>query len=179
VTLYTYNLRVFDPTWFKHPQPDLATKLRQHLRHVKGKKLRGAIRAYQNFVKLGGEIRFDVLTDRLLRDLLTRGGPLLAGLSATFLYQEAREIPETNKPDDLRGRPAGHFVVLCGYHRRSKTVTIADPLEPNPIQPDRFYEVDLHRLVNAILLGVLTYDGNLLIIQPSDAPPLRPRRGRL
>jgi hypothetical protein len=47
-------------------------------------------------------------------------------------------------------------------------VRIADPLHPNPLAPEQYYEVGFARLVCAILLGVLTYDANFLVIEPSD-----------
>jgi hypothetical protein len=30
-----------------------------------------------------------------------------------------------------------------------------------------YYQVGIHRLINAILLGIVTYDANILIIEPS------------
>ena len=62
--------------------------------------------------------------------------------------------------------PAGHFVVLCGYDRVEKTVLVADPYQPNPLAPGQQYVVSIDRVICAILLGILTYDANLLIIQP-------------
>ena len=73
------------------------------------------------------------------------------------------------KTDDIRGTPVGHFVVLCGYNRDTKMVRIADPYLPNPFAPrDNYYEVNVDRVVCAILLGILTYDANLLILRPSE-----------
>jgi hypothetical protein len=43
---------------------------------------------------------------------------------------------------------------------------IADPLRPNPVSDSRYYEAPIDRVVGAILLGILTYDANLLIIEP-------------
>ena len=57
-------------------------------------------------------------------------------------------------------------MVLKGYSRRRHRVRVADPYERNPLAPGREYQVPMDRLLNAILLGVLTYDGNLLIIRP-------------
>ena len=69
--------------------------------------------------------------------------------------------------DDLRGEPTGHFVVLCGYNMQDRTALVADPQLPNPISNSPIYTVRLNRLVCAIMLGILTYDANLLIITPS------------
>lgn len=164
-TLYTYNLRIFDPTWFTVPDVDLAAKLHEVVK-VKSGKRRQAARACLEFVESGGEVMFEELTGSLIRRFLKRGLPILTGLSATYLYRTPREISDTNEDDDIRGEPQGHFVILTGYHKEDQTVSIADPYELNPHSPERFYDVPMERLVNAILLGVLTYDANLLIIQP-------------
>ena len=73
---------------------------------------------------------------------------------------------------DLRGTSAGHFVALYGYHAELREVLVADPLRENPRFGDQHYSVGVHRLVGAIMLGVLTYDGNLLVLEP---PPGRAR----
>jgi len=62
--------------------------------------------------------------------------------------------------------PTGHFVVLCGYNMQDRTALVADPLLPNPISNSPIYTVRLNRLICAIMLGILTYDANLLIITP-------------
>lgn len=171
-TLYTYNLEIFDPSWFALDRSAILAKLREQLEAKPGRsRLRAGTEAYVEFLELGGELRFVDLTSRLLRKLLDRELPVLTGLSSTFLYREPREIPETGRPDDLRGEPAGHFVVLVDYDEWSYKVHMADPFHPNPFDEDessprRIYQVPIDRVVNAILLGVLTYDANLLQIEP-------------
>jgi hypothetical protein len=76
-----------------------------------------------------------------------------------------REVPETNADDDLRGEPAGHFVVLCGYDKARRLVQVADPYQKNPLGDHLYYTVDIYRLMGAVLLGCLTYDANLLVIE--------------
>jgi hypothetical protein len=73
-------------------------------------------------------------------------------------------MPE-GEPDALRGVPTGHFVVLHGYDAKHRLVHVADPYGSNPLTQDHYYEVTLDRLVCAILLGVLTDDANLLIVE--------------
>ncbi len=193
-TIYTYNLRIFDPTWFVPPAAaspaadapplygdessydkdageacvDLVEKLRAQMAVKDSPRLNRASNAYRQFLGQGGQIRMEDLTGDLLRYYLNQSIPILTGLSATYLYGHPREIGATNKPDDIRGRPAGHFVVLTGYDRQLGTVQVADPYLPNPLGPEHHYEVDLDRLVCAILLGVLTYDANLLILEPAE-----------
>jgi len=62
-------------------------------------------------------------------------------------------------------------VVLVGYDPNEREVFVADPLLPNPVSPDHIYSVEIDRLVNAILLGITTYDGNLLILTPPRTKP--------
>src|SRR5690606_25613748 len=68
--------------------------------------------------------------------------------------------------DDLRGYPAGHFVVVSGYDSETNQVLVNDPLMDNPYSPKQQYNVKIEKLICSILLGVLTYDAKLLIIEP-------------
>jgi hypothetical protein len=70
--------------------------------------------------------------------------------------------------DDIRGVPTGHFVVLCGWDSEQQRVRVADPLEDNPHHPEPIYWLPVERVINAILLGVLTYDANLLVLEPPE-----------
>ncbi len=163
--LYTYDLRMFDPTWFRGKNI-LEGKIREQLKFKKSKRFKEASNAYLKFLGLGGKILFEELNSKLIKQILEQGTPILTGLSATYLYNSAREIPETNEYDDLRGEPSGHFVVINGIDPVNSFIHIADPLETNPISDTQHYLVNLRRLINSILLGVVTYDANLLIIKP-------------
>ncbi len=176
VTLYTYDLQVFDPTWFRNDREvNLEERLLAQARAKTKSRLLTATAAYVEFLNLGGKLRMEVLTIDLIRRYLKRGVPVLTGLSATFLYGEMREYCPENPPpgrttlaDDVRGFPAGHFVVLCGYDPDRRTVLVADPLEANPFAKDRQYAVDIDRVFSAIMLGIVTYDANLLIVRPKN-----------
>jgi hypothetical protein len=164
--IYTYNLAVFDPTWFEG-RIDLAQRLRAQARVKESKRLLHATDAYLEFLDLGGEIRYVDLGPALLRRYLERGCPILTGLSATYLYGCARERGRHKLVyDDAGGEPQGHFVVLCDYDRDTREVLVADPLQDNPRFGAHYYSVGDERVIGAILLGVLTYDANLLVIQP-------------
>jgi hypothetical protein len=163
-TLHTFNLRVFDPTWFARRE-SLAEKLEAQLATRKHPKIRLASRGYLDFLRLGGRIRFGDLTSSTLRAPLKRQLPILTGLSATYLHRSMRELPETCQDDDLRGDPVGHFVVLCGYDEKQRSVLVADPLE-HPATGKSKYLVPIARVVGSIFLGVLTYDASCLVIEP-------------
>ncbi|MFH2122236.1 MAG: C39 family peptidase [Pseudomonadota bacterium] len=165
-TIYTYNLQVFDPTWFDNPDIDLRAKLKQQIKVKTSKRLKVATKAYLEFLALGGKLRFHDLTTALLRKYLKQDKPILCGLSSTYLYHCAREFGPALDPDDIRGVATGHFVILCGYDLHNRHVLVADPLKRNSSGKGQVYEVSIDRLVGSILLGILTYDANLLIIEP-------------
>lgn len=162
-TLYTYNLQMFDPTWFREGV-DLSTKLREQLQYKTSRKFQVASEAYLKFIAKGGQIKFEDLNAKLIKNLLNQGLPILTGLSATYLYNCPREIGETNQYHDIQGVPTGHFVVIQGYDPVKKLAHVADPLEINPMSDAQHYMVTLQRLINSILLGIVTYDANLLIV---------------
>jgi hypothetical protein len=164
--IYTYNLTVFDPTWFAPGGPDIRQRLAAQMRVKDDAKLHIATKGYLEFIELGGELRFEDLTTSLIRKYLNRSVPVLAGLSSTYLYRSPRELGVNGKWDDVKGDSAGHFVVLSGYDREERTVLVADPLKPNPVSPVHRYMVNIDRVLCSILLGVLTYDASLLIIRP-------------
>jgi hypothetical protein len=168
--IYTYNLTVFDPTWFAPEGRDIRERLTAQMRVKDDPKLHIATRGYLEFLELGGELRFEDLTTALIRKHLNRSVPVLAGLSSTYLYRSQRESGMDGKWDDLKGEPAGHFVVLSGYDKEERTVLVADPLMPNPVSPANSYMINIDRVLCAILLGVLTYDASLLIIRPGKKP---------
>lgn len=173
-TIFTYNLRIFDPTWFLVDQREMRERLRAQRDFKQAQRpVFGLLsNAYLEYLDLGGELRFADLSPTLLRRYLRRGVPVLTGLSSTYLYRRSREYGPNDEDDDVRGEPQGHFVVLCGYRRGRRSVLVADPFLENPMAPDTHYEVPLERVVGAIMLGVLTHDANLLMIQPwAKRPP--------
>ncbi len=165
-TIYTYNLTVFDPTWFA-PGVDIAERLARQRELKHERRLQHATEGYLEFLERGGRLRFVDLTRSLIRGFLRRGLPILTGLSSTYLYRTAREYGPSDIPDDLRGTPSGHFVVLAGYDRKNRTVLVADPYGPHPYGPSHEYWMRIDRVVGAILLGIVTHDANLLVIQPA------------
>ncbi|HEY0655087.1 MAG TPA: C39 family peptidase [Chryseosolibacter sp.] len=167
--IYTYNLNIFDPSWFKHPQKKIIGFLKEQMEFkYRRKKLQVASQAYIKFLESGGEIKYADLDEDLIKGYLKRSVPILCGLSATYLYGTAREIPQFDIYDSIKGEPSGHFVVVTGYDEERNRVSIADPMEPNPLGKGQVYSVPFVRLINSIMLGIVTYDANLLIIEPKN-----------
>ncbi|AHE66022.1 C39 family peptidase [Legionella oakridgensis] len=171
-TIYINNLDVFDPTWFENcasSRENLIAKLDAQMKHKWDKGILQSSIAYQDYLKSGGDVRFNTISVQLLKEYFNQKIPILTGLSATYLYRSAREIYSNDGVafyDDIRGTPCGHFVVLCGYDDKNRHIIVADPHRENPLSHDNYYKVNSNRLINAIMLGVYTYDANLLIIKP-------------
>jgi hypothetical protein len=167
--IVTYNLDAFDPSWFTGERPDLAERLRAQAAVKTDPKLARATEAYLEYLSLGGELTMEDLSPGLLRRWLEQRRPILTGLSASFLYRSAREVgDETLTEDDVRGVPTGHFVVLCGWDAEERKVRVADPYQDELRTYEHIYWLPVERVINAILLGVLTYDANLLILDPPE-----------
>jgi hypothetical protein len=166
VTIVTWNLQIFDPTWFVAGGPPLQERLLARAAAKDDAKLAVACRAYVDCLDAGGKVEFRDLQPSLLRHYLRRGLPVLTGLSASFLYREARERMPEAVPDDIAGDPVGHFVVLTGYRPDDREILVSDPMHPNPLAKVHTYPVKMERVIGAIYLGVLTYDANLMVIEP-------------
>ncbi|MCI0752124.1 MAG: C39 family peptidase [Flammeovirgaceae bacterium] len=165
-SIYTYNLNVFDPSWFKLSSEKMIQNLKRQMRYkFKRRKLQVASRAYIKFLEAGGKIKGDELDEHLIKSYLKKSTPILTGLSATYLYGTPREVGATNKFDSIKGEPVGHFVIVNGYDDENGCVYLADPMNPNPLK-SQYYSVSFDRLINSIMLGIVTYDANILVIEP-------------
>lgn len=165
-TIYTYNLNVFDPTWFRRRDADVADRLRRQREVKMDYRLQHATTGYLEFLSLGGRLRLLDLSRGLIHGILRRRLPIITGLSSTFLYRVPREYGPDDRPDDVRGLPSGHFVVIAGYDSERRRVLVMDPYQLNPYASNHEYWLSLDRVVCAVLLGIVTHDANLLIIHP-------------
>ncbi|MEM9825546.1 MAG: hypothetical protein AAF958_03100 [Planctomycetota bacterium] len=178
VNLTSFNLQMFDPTWFaigtRAAEPDfLIDRLQKQLDAKRGDcgldwtRFSHATKAYVEFIRLGGVVDSQPLAPDLLINPLRSRVPVLCGLSATSLYREAREhvVGRANRPDDIAGYPQGHFVVVHGYDTARDEIEIADPLHDNPLSGDHHYHTSFLQFASALLLGVMTYNANLLVIR--------------
>ncbi len=165
VTIYTHNLSVFDPTWFKIGKAKLIKKLKKQIRAPKTLKIKKSSKLYIDFLKLGGKVKFEPLTSEFLSQLLEVKGPVIVGLSSTYLYMSPRERNDDNEYDDVYGSPQGHFVVLGGINEDRTKVEVYDPLDENPISKSNNYKIDTTQFINSILIGAITYDANIIVIE--------------
>jgi hypothetical protein len=75
--------------------------------------------------------------------------------------------PNATTPDDVSGMPGGTSLRRAARLRaEERIVHVADPYQDNPLDDGLHYAVGMDRLVGAILLGVITWDANLTIVEP-------------
>jgi hypothetical protein len=86
-TIYTYNLNVFDPTWFTQRGIDIADRLQKQRETKMDYRLQHATTGYLEFLSLGGRLRLLDLSRYLIRGILRRRLPIITGLSSTYLYR--------------------------------------------------------------------------------------------
>ena len=173
-TIYVNNTTIFDPSWFTNTKASnemLLKKLKAQRELKKSSKLTIVSRGFESFLEAGGSIRFKTLDTHFFKAYFASNIPILTGLNATYLYRTRRECYTQDGHsffDDIQGEPTGHFVVLCGYTEKKRQVLVADPFKEAPLcsDQDQHYKVSISRLINAILLGVVTYDANILILEP-------------
>ncbi len=162
--IYTYNIKIFDPTWRDLPKEGLLAKLEKRRSRIRSKTQQEVIGFYIDFLQSGGIVRFDDLDEALIARLVAAKRPIICGLSATYLYQSMRETPDC-ADNDIIGGPVGHFVVVSGFDAKERNVHISDPLHVrNPFSPIGQYAQPFQRFSNAVMLGILTYDANLLVL---------------
>ncbi|ETO93918.1 C39 family peptidase [Legionella oakridgensis] len=145
-------------------------KLYEQLNHASHQKMHLTTQAYLQFLDLGGRIHFSEMNFDLIRQQVDQNTPLISGLSATYLYQTMRDY--TNKEDrvvydEWLGAPSGHFVVIRGYEANPNTLHIADPYSPHPLSREHYYSISFSHWLHAFLLGIMTYDAELLVIKPA------------
>ena len=136
------------------------------MEHKTSRRFLAVADAYIKYLEAGGEISFDDMSTGLLAKHLNENLPVLCGLCATYLYDCAREVFENGQAhfDDIKGELTGHFVVA--YHINSSGfLQIADPYHANPLASNKYYEVPVQKFINAVHLGIVSYDANILIIK--------------
>ncbi len=164
-TIYTCNLQMFDPSWFRPGASRLRERLIAQAAAKPDPRLAESTSAYLDFLDRGGVVRMEDITAELIARLLERNVPIITGLSATWLYRAKRERPADSAPDDIAGESVGHFVVVHGLDRQSHNASVADPYLNEPYPARRRYKVNVDHLIGAIALGIVTFDAKLLVIR--------------
>ncbi len=170
-TIYSCNLHLIDPSWMPGGVPVsralVQEKLRAQVAVKRDVRLQLSTEGYLEFLARGGDLRMEDLTPSLIGGLIGSGSPVIAGLSATWLYRSMRERPGSSLDDDILGEPTGHFVVLHGIDEEQRLIQVADPWLHHPKPGSHAYAMPIDRVVGAIQLGIATYDAALVVLRPS------------
>lgn len=167
-TLHSFNLHVLDPTWMLLSQVALLDKLRLQLNHTHDAKIKLATTAYITYLELGGQIIFNEINFDTLDHYLQNKIPLISGVSATYLYKNMRDYTDSQSQvfyDEWLGSPSGHFIILNGCDKQAREIQVVDPYFPNTLSTTADYRLSYSHWLHAFLLGVITYDAELLAIQ--------------
>jgi len=168
-TIYTYNITVFDPTWFAG-EVDLAERLaRQREIKANDARLVHATNGYLEFLRLGGGLRFVDLTVELIHGMLRRRLPIITGLSSTYLYRSAREHAAQNLADDLYTR----LLRIAGVPRSGQTANSPTDQE---LQVRRWFA---QLAVHAKLIALPALAGSFLFARTGSLVAATSRDGRI
>ncbi|MCX7115831.1 MAG: C39 family peptidase [Gammaproteobacteria bacterium] len=166
-TLHSFNLHVLDPSWFRGKNVCLIDKLQQQLKQTTNTKIASVTKAYLQFLDMGGTLGFEEMRFQTIANYIQQGTPLISGVSATYLYQTMRDYTNSDDRcvyDEWLGAPSGHFVTIHGVESKGQRIHIADPYTPHPLSRDHYYQVPFSHWLHAYLLGIMTYDVELLAI---------------
>jgi hypothetical protein len=124
--IITYNVDIFDPTWFRLSRKSLIKKLRSRSRIRKlDINIRRGCKSYVDYLESGGKLSFNFTTTEIIKKYLKKKRPIIVRLSSTILHDRKRLDLNKDKRDDISGSPGFHFVVVSGY--KNGKFLIVDP----------------------------------------------------
>ena len=171
--IYTYNVTVFDPTWFTR-NVDIAERLTKQREVKSDERLQVATSGYLQFLQLGGRLRFADLSQVLVRALLRfrllqRSAAL--HLSVRVLNPDGSSSSPGISDMGQSGHGTQDYAMAGSFSRARRHVLVVDPYQPNPYGEAHEYWISIDRVVTAILLGIVTHDANLLVVYPRRKRP--------
>jgi len=163
-TIHTTDLQIFDRTWGNLSNIEIIGKLKERKKYISHPSYEQPefdviLDGYLQFLNIGGQINFPIITNNYIYELLSRG-PIFAVVNYQFLNSspkttfniESGEIMDA----DLAGNTGTHSIVISGFHEEKYIIT----------DPDYKYggirEIDQDHLLGSIYLAETDYD-NLLI----------------
>lgn len=165
VTVHCCDTRIFDLSWMGLVSSELKEKLEYHKSKADSVHLTQTFDAYIQILEKGGTIDLSEINRAVIRKAVELKAPIIAAVSATHLFHSKREyLDSKDRPvlDDAKGKTAGHLVAVTAWV--GKEITLHDPYLANPITGKAKYKVYISRLMRSILLGVLSYDAQMVVI---------------
>ena len=135
-TMYTWDLMMFDPSWFAAGAPPMVDRLTQQAELKSDPRVQRRIARVSRIRRTRRRRSVSAISPRRSCAASCAAACRCSrDFSSTYLYRMRREFGPNDKPDDLRGEPAGHFVVLSGYHRQDRLVRVRIRISPIPYRP--------------------------------------------
>jgi len=124
--IVTYDVKVFDPTWFGLLVGQIIKKLETRSREMDVPHVyRSECKAFVRYLKAGGAIEFDFIKKGRIIKELERKRPVIVDVCSTILHRKERKNRVKDKYSDTSGEPMYHAVVVSG-HEKGKFI-IVDP----------------------------------------------------
>ena len=143
VKIYTFDTKMFDPSWFKLSRKELLKKLQKSYNISRGYK-KYNYNGFINFLKHGGKIEFKAITLNEIKNYLKKIYPIMVGVDDSLLYGVKRSR-KTFYDDDIRGKVWGHEVVVAGFKKNK--LFVVDPFPRNTFSKKGKYFVDAEKLL--------------------------------
>ncbi len=157
VEIFTYDVSLFDPTWFNLSNKSLIKKLKIAIKKIKDKDKKFGVRGYIDFLREGGKLTFKIPTKKILIKFLKKKIPPMAFVNSTAYYKRKRKDFKAGKRSEF-GEVGGHCIVISGYKNGKFIVT-----DPNYFKGG-IYEVPEDKLI----FTWSNWGGELVVVKPSD-----------
>lgn len=168
-TTYIFDVELFDRSWKNFTAEEVLVALRKRQEYIPkyswlSKYHTVLVNSWEMYIKAGGKFSFQILSVKLLRDLLDTA-PFILMVNSTYLNQDAKKSyhKDTDKldPNAITGRSFTHAVTCAGY--KENKFLIVDPDPPKGTEHHRWIEQD--HLIASIMAAQTESDNLLMTIQ--------------
>ncbi len=143
------NPFVVSPSWKNIRNKELVQKLTKWLKKNKKGRWEKSAKYLLKYLKKGGEIKICDLSTKMIDEYMAEGYLLICCLEESWIWGE-RKIKGTNKFDDIKGEPRGHFIIL--YDKEGEDYLVSDPYPTGLKNRNGLYKLDKNKLLAATLV---------------------------
>lgn len=167
VTMHIVDIEIFDRSWANLSKRELIKNLekrKKFIRHPRydAEAFNLIFEGYTTFLKSGGMIKFPIIDEKYLLNLLERG-PIYAVVSYSFLNSAAKyKFVKSGKrliKDSIKGSPGTHVVIVSGYKNGKFKITDSDP----KFLGERWFKPG--HLIGSIYLAETDFDPLLITLE--------------
>lgn len=122
VNIHISNPYIFDLSWEILTSAEKVSRLEKRYNFIKESKWKRVILEYILYLKEGGSVSQEVISEKLMKNLLSEQRIILAFVDNVIFHQRGRRYWDDEKytyePDDIRGGSDGHAVVVNGWDEK-------------------------------------------------------------